>query len=307
MPELLTRCSKGKSRGNKMSKSIAIFITHGMGDLTKREFEKRVSKLSRLLRLKIGSEFSKVIIKPIYFQDILQNNQYDTFRQIKKYSEIDWIKLRKFMLYSFSDAVSLEHHPQDDKSVYCETQRRILNALLGTYPQLDEDSKVLIVSHSLGCQVISNYIWDAQSKKPSQGVWTKKLDLTLEEEKFCRLKNLKYLYTTGCNIAIFIAGQKYKQAIRTSGRGYDFKWHNFYDEDDVLGWPLKPLGKFYNPDINVEGTSYYQAITKDHLINANSSTLGMLLKSWNPFSHGEYWGDKEFIRHLSKSIRKLIN
>ncbi|MCK5433566.1 MAG: hypothetical protein KAJ03_12535, partial [Gammaproteobacteria bacterium] len=67
------------------------------------------------------------------------------------------------------------------------------------------------------------------------------------------------------------------------------QWHNYYDEDDVLGWPLKPL------------SGEYRNRVKDHEMNA-----GGLFKSWNPMSHGGYWKDNDFLAPVSSYIRSLI-
>nr|VFK44597.1 MAG: hypothetical protein BECKTC1821E_GA0114239_103714 [Candidatus Kentron sp. TC] len=196
------------------------------------------------------------------------------------------------MLYSFSDAASLEHRSHQSDSVYYEAQKRIFDSLRAIYEKLGKGSKnVIFIAQSLGGQVLSNYIWDAQSKNPKQGVWMEDYSATVPKgsdiENFIRLKGLKTLFTTGCNIPLFVAGRNKIQSIYTNRNGYSFEWHNFYDEDDVLGWPLKPLGKFFDQD--KDGASYYDSITRDHEINANSTFQSTITKSWNPLSHGEYW------------------
>ena len=268
-----------------MSKKLAILLTHGMGTISKDEFEDKVDELASAVEKELGNNFSKIFFKPIYFQDILQDNQNKVFKEIKKESEIDWIKIRKFMLFSFSDATSLEHRAHQDNSVYYQSQERVFNTLIAAYNELDNNSKnAIVVAHSLGCQVISNYIWDSQSQIPIQGIWTVNHDATVppgsDLEKFVRMKGLKALFTTGCNIPIFVAGRNKIQAVHSSRNGYSFEWHNFYDEDDVLGWPMKPLGKFHDPQGG--GDTYYNTITQDHEINANSSFFSALTKSWNP-------------------------
>ncbi len=292
-----------------MGKKVALIVTHGMGDVTKQEFKDRVGELKDDLKDRMGSSsFSKVVVKPVFFQDILQRNQNKVFRAMKDGADIDWIKLRRFMLYSFCDAASLEHRAHVQGSVYFETQQRILNALASVYGTLDVGSKqVVFLAHSLGGQVVSNYIWDSQQTNPSQGAWSVSQSANAApgsaKEDFLKLKGMKYLITTGCNIPLFVAGQKPIQAVVNDQNGYQFKWHNFYDEDDVLGWPLKPLGKQYSNA--APGKSYAKAVAKDHEINANGGALGYLLKSWNPFSHGEYWEDRDFLQFLSDRLSRL--
>ena len=74
--------------------------------------------------------------------------------------------------------------------------------------------------------------------------------------------------TTGCNIPLFVAAHDPVVPIDPPATG--FEWHNYYDPDDVLGWPLAGLGDDYG------------RLVTDHPINAGGSVLDWFLKSWNP-------------------------
>ena len=110
-------------------------------------------------------------------------------------------------------------------------------------------------------------------------------------DNFRRMRSLQCLYTTGCNIPIFVAGHKKIEAIKPPAPS--FKWHNFFDEDDVLGWPLKPLSPSYDK------------LVEDISINAGGGVIGTIVKSWNPISHGQYWTDSEVVGHLTSAIKQL--
>jgi hypothetical protein len=105
------------------------------------------------------------------------------------------------------------------------------------------------------------------------------------------MRTVQRLNTTGCNIPIFVAGHKNIQAI--SPPSQDFKWHNFFDEDDVLGWPLRPL------------SPSYEQLVDDIAVNAGGGLVGTLVKSWNPFSHNQYWTDSEVTSHLATAVKQL--
>lgn len=111
------------------------------------------------------------------------------------------------------------------------------------------------------------------------------------KDNFRRMKSLQRLYTTGCNIPIFVAGHKKIEAIKPPTPS--FKWYNFFDENDVLGWPLKPL------------SSSYDQLVEDIPINAGGGVIGTIAKSWNPFSHGQYWTDSEVVGHISSAMKQL--
>ena len=44
----------------------------------------------------------------------------------------------------------------------------------------------------------------------------------------------------------------------------------------------------------------------DHRVNAGSGIMGWLLKTWNPMSHTQYWGDTEVLGPLEAKLRSLL-
>lgn len=263
-----------------------------MGDTPQGYYE----EIYEQLRRRVGkATWEKLVFGFIYYQSVLQRQQEEIFIRTKPL--IDWMKLRKFLLYGFSDAASLEHKKSDPKSAYHLTQKVIQEELDRVFFKAGEKAvPVVIIAQSLGCQVISNYIWDATPGKPSpppHGIWAQPGGNKSGSEKdiFRRLRTLARLYTTGCNIPIFVAGHERIVAIDKPNEG--FRWHNFYDEDDVLGWPLKPL------------SPSYEKLVEDIEVNAGGGVLGAIMNSWTPFSHGEYWEDGEVLKHLVGTIEEL--
>jgi hypothetical protein len=279
----------------RVSKEVIVLAVHGMGD-TSEDF---ADGLREALADRLGAAaWDSVHFDAIYYQRVLQANQERVMRAMRT-QDLDGIRLRKFLLYGFSDAAGLERRAASPGSPYEQVQSIIRATLKSAYEFVGGPRPVVVIAQSLGCQVISNYLWDAQKPgKASQGVW--KSPTTRRGSKldgFLRLKSLKYLYTTGCNIPIFLAGfpEDRIRAVTATERGYAFRWKNYYDEDDVLGWPLKPLS-----------ASYRQAIYRDYPVNANGSLLGTFTHGWNALSHTRYWTDADVIKPLARDIRGLL-
>ena len=121
-----------------------------------------------------------------------------------------------------------------------------------------------------------------------------------------RLSNLVSIITFGCNIPLFTLALPKAQPIllpsdeldaRYNAARSSIKWLNYYDPDDVLGWPLaklydarddgKPGPVFVDKDIDVGG-----------------------IREWhNPLAHGAYWKDRNFVgpvaNHLVELLEKL--
>jgi hypothetical protein len=267
-------------------KSIALLTIHGMGETPKNYHKLFLERVKTY----VGKDAWKhVAFESIFYQDILQENQAEIFQNMKPH--IRWQGLRKFLMYNFSDAASLDYHKENVNSAYRRAQSRISNALRKVYEKCGRrDVPVVILAYSLGCHVISNYIWDAQQPAPDAGVWTKDTPLKDEaESNFLQLHSLDHLITIGCNIPVFVAGYKRIKPFRKPNR--TFKWLNLYDQDDILGWPLAPL----SPD--------YRKLVKDVPINANENVSDLLLKSWNPYSHEDYFGDSAVVRSVGDAIK----
>lgn len=279
-----------------MDKELAILAVHGMGDTPKTFADPLKEKLMKRIDVE---RWRKIHFDTIYYQDIFQVNQRAAMKRMRSRRDLDGIKLRKFLLFGFSDAAGLERKASAPNSHYHQVQKKIAAKLESVSRRLGSTTKpVIIIAHSLGGQVMSNYIWDSQLPQGAKrGVWMgKKPNNSDDRDKFLRLKTMRALFTTGCNIPIFVAGlEKSKiKAVKTASSGYNFAWRNYYDEDDVLGWPLQPLSP-----------SYTKAVL-DKEINADGGLVGWIFKSWNVLSHGGYWTDSDFLKPLVREIKKYV-
>lgn len=263
---------------------LGILTLHGMGNT---QLDYAVDLFDEI-RNRLKTDASKVETKAVFYQDILQENQTRYFRSVKR--RLRWDDLREFMLYGFSDAASLESKKDGDDSPYFQAQMRILGALKVLYGLLSgDDRRVVIIAQSLGGQVMSNYLWDAQPGRVAKhGVWSvPQVFSSPEEEAFCRGRKTTRFMTTGCNIPIFCAGLDRNRITPIDELSPGFEWHNYYDRDDVLGWPLQPLSD-----------AYAARVTGDHPINAG------VLTGFTPLSHINYWRDRDFLRPLISHIKQ---
>lgn len=262
-------------------------------------------EIVRELRIRLGVKFNDLHVGSIYYQGILQPNEDLVWQKVAR--RVKWDDLRKFLLFGFADAAGLENGKESLNSVYSIAQTAVARELYLARQAIGAEGPVLILAQSLGCQVISCYFWDAQSsragKNVSVGIWQNikafeaaiagSNTLTPEDILFLQGESFRSFITTGCNIPIFVAAHARTDIlpIKPNSR---FEWNNFYDKDDVLGWPLADL------------SDEYTAVVTDHQVNAASGVFGWLLKSWNPLSHGQYWGDDEVLDPLESHLRTLL-
>ncbi len=265
---------------------LGLLTVHGMGETTPDYAEDFLLEV----RDRFGADNGRLVTETIFYQDILQPFEEDYFNRVRR--RVDWDRLRKFLLYGICDAATLESQKQGTDSPYYQAQMRILVAFRTLYRALEgSNRRTIVVAQSLGGQVLSNYLWDAlKDNMPSIGVWSVPQQFqSREEEDFCRGKAIVRLFTTGCNIPIFVAGRPRDRIEPIPRPNNEFEWHNYYDEDDVLGWPLRDLSDDYS-----------ERVKRDHRINAG------VLTGFTPLSHVNYWRDSDFLKPLVKHIKRYL-
>jgi hypothetical protein len=142
----------------------------------------------------------------------------------------------------------------------------------------------MVLAHSLGSVIMSNYIWDAQHLDPKNEV--------LPKTPFQRTETLTSLITYGSNIPLFLPprdtiecitfpwlqlSEKYREIAR---------WINIYDKDDVLGYPLKDIW-----------TETHGTVITDKMVN-----IGPPLIAETPISHAYYQNDDDFLSIVVEQI-----
>jgi hypothetical protein len=281
----------------------ALLTVHGMGE-TPREY---AVKLFQSVGARLGPLASMVDFRSIYYQDILKPNQETVWAKVNDSTRLHYADLRRFLLFGFGDAAGLENRKEIEGSVYELAQGAIARQLLGVARQ-DPSTRVVFLAQSLGCQVLSSYLYDAQKAaagdRVQAGVW-KDIDawamrtlgarLSDSDRRFLAGGTCASLVTTGCNIPIFVAAHKTMDIKPIARPTPGFEWINLYDPDDALGWPLQPL------------SPGYAELVDDRAINAGQGAVTWILKSWNPLSHSAYWSDAQVLDVLAQRLRLEVS
>ncbi|UVW30361.1 hypothetical protein [Massilia sp. H6] len=280
---------------------MALITLHGMGETP----PTYADGLMERVRGQLGAVAGKVVMRSVYYQNILQDNQYTVWDRTVQASAVRYADLRKFVLFGLGDAAGLENHKESPGSVYELAQGEIARTLLSAHA-IRPGMPVVFVAQSLGGQVLSSYIYDAQKAAAGRpvgaGIW-RNIDawaagalgrsLSASEKTFLAAGTCAALVTTGSNIPVFVAAHKEMHIIPIAPPTSLFKWINFYDPDDILGWPLQPL------------SSGYRALVEDRAINAGRGAASLLLRSWNPLVHNSYWDDDAVIAAIAAMLRRL--
>lgn len=268
-----------------MTKELAIVVIHGMGSQEPDYAEPMIAEINDRVD-DLSKDPDQIAWKTVYWADILKSRQDKYWRDAKRRAELDFVRLRKFIVSSFGDAAAYQQVSSATNSTYLDIHARIRARIkdlyendLGGRPQA-----LIVLAHSLGAHIMSNYIWD-QQRRPNMNL-----------SSFERMNWLCGFITFGCNIPLFTFA--YKKVVPITfpptrlPKRYSSKarWYNYYDPDDVLAYPLKPINKAYNDTVN-----------RDISIN-----VGGILSSWNPISHTKYWTDDDFTKRVSTFITRFI-
>lgn len=221
------------------------------------------------------------IIEAIPFaQTGVDLNQEAIFSRLNTDNKLGGIlSLRKFVIEAFGDGVTFERNASSSNSVYRKVHNNIKEKIkeVNNLKDLNPDAKIVIVAASMGVHLLSTYIWDADNSK---GIFENQI--ATEKEN---LKNLDYLFSIGCNIPLFVSGMAESEIKPFAKRNNNFKWDNYYDRDDVLGWPLADINNEYN-----------------ELVNDIEINTGQYIGS-----HVRYWKDNDFTKPFVKSLISLIS
>ena len=246
-----------------------VLCFHGMGTTKEKGYEEEWMR--KVFEYLTDEQRNQVLVHGMTYAIGVQNNQKERWEAMRREASLFYNKwARKFLMYYLSDAATLEHNSDEPDSPYRAAQVSIRKELndLRKRPGVTKDSPIVVLAHSLGCQVFSNFLYDAQNGK---GIFQGN-----KASRWEKLEKLRFIYSVGCNIPLFVAGFNEIRPIGETGAA----WYNYHDRRDVLGWPLLPLKEFQG------------VVTEDRAV-------------WNPTlfeSHVTYFENKRIAKDIAASV-----
>ena len=292
-------------------KRIAVAVVHGIGkQLLAPEDDPDRLTFSRKLHDRVRNTFSRrgrfprerdfadlVAWGEVNYAHIFNDVQSQYFGRLGK--RINKSRIRQLVVENIGDAAAYRpakaYDPLDPRT-YDRVHACIAATLERLEAQVTPDAPLIVLAHSLGGHVTSNYLWDCQSRKFDAQPLQKGLT------DFQKGRRLSHFITFGCNIPLFLFGldAKHVQALPFPEVQCEDKyrsgpwWRNYYDKDDVLGYPLRPSG---------DG---YQAMADRQELRDVEINAGNFLASWNFMSHTSYWKDRDFVRPVAEIISDVL-
>lgn len=275
---------------------IGIAVIHGAG-IQKEDFAEILicrlkEKIVRVAKSE-GLDFTgeEFVFMPIYWGEVFHDKELKLWEDIQKGGPLDFLTLRKFMIEFLGDAIA--YQPTFDQyQNYERVHETYFKALERLSDQVGPYSPLMVVGHSLGTVITSNYFYDAQ-KKGDTLPYIK--DWLQDASPLTKGETLASFVSLGSPLALWsLRYFNFNKPIQVPSEDFYSHypnckggWWNIYDRDDVLGYPLKTLNHAYD-----------QAVSEDIEMN-----IGNLLTNWNPLSHFQYVKDDKIIQFI---VQKLI-
>ncbi len=273
---------------------LGVALVHGMGNQGPDFADASIEEIRSRIH-DSGKNPNDVSWKPIHWGGILNGRENELWRKLSADHDLDSVRIRRDIVISgLGDAIAYQGPAFQNSTVYDPIHEKIAVMLTELRDTLDKQDKspLVILAHSLGCAIVSNYIWDVQKETRIPPSAT---------TSFAKAETLSGLITFGCNIPLFTLSRPLTQVktikfpgvksgncfpgTNATARSHILKWNNYFDADDILGYPLKPLNSAYD-----------KAVDKDIQIQTGT-ILG---------AHTGYWTDNDFTRPVARQLVDLL-
>jgi hypothetical protein len=285
-----------------MGAKLGVLVIHGVGS----QGYNFADPMKKILKGKI-SDYDEICWESVWWAPALTDREKDLLDKLFpienrphciEFRKYLIFKLRKFVVSYMGDATAYRYVPDNGSqtnNTYENIHRIVHDSIVNLRVGLgNTDKPVIVMAHSLGSVIMSDYIWDRQKKLQNHETDP------YGNNELERMQTLAGFITFGSPIPLFTLAYRPVKSIKFPPDNLpgnlqilkdEATWLNFYDEDDVLGWPLKHLSN-----------SYEARPIEDKPIN-----VGGMLTSWNPLCHHEYWTDNSFTEPVAEYISKILN
>ncbi len=169
---------------------LSILVIHGMGSQEKYYSHPMREEINGRLGPQLAG---RVTWGEVYWADVLKTRQTEYLDEAKQNNDLDFISMRRFMVNSVSDASAYRKTADKKDTVYGDIHSKVDAAMDKLDDPADPKRPLVVLAHSLGGHVMSNYIWDLQ--KPGAA--------PAGTSDFRLMNTLAGMVTFGCTSAFF--------------------------------------------------------------------------------------------------------
>jgi hypothetical protein len=305
-----------------MAQPVAIVFVHGIHTFAPGYHAAMQSAIEARLPKRVRD---MVTFRSVFWAERVRQRQKEYLDAVEKQGLFPVTPYRSLVVQGLGDAAAYQKTKSFRNSCYYEIQSDI-RAVLET---LDGDNlpnrPLIFIGHSLGCHIISSFIWDVNTIKNWDEARLAKEGEDIREfsdylkngSPFRRLDTLAGLVMMGSNMPLFTFtfGPGRIMPITSSrdpndppafpGKHLDLdvrartRWLNYYSRNDLLGYPLKPLNEAYANEPLLDDIE----VASEGLFLRMIGYLSQPLVSYN--AHTGYWNNRRVIRGAAGLISAL--
>lgn len=275
-----------------MTQKLAVIVIHGLGKQHE-DFASAFIKDLHKTFFRISGEKNpeaRMVIKPVWWASVFAEREEELKQKLvgAPYN-LRYTELREFMIHYLADAVAYQPLESGDQN-YEAVHRTISKQLNRLSTEAGADAPLCVISHSLGSVIASNFFYDLQYAR-------RKPEIVNPDSALERGDTLSLFYSCGSTLPLWsLRYATFDKPIQVPSKDFSAKypdipgeWINFYDKDDVLGYPLKSV----HPE-------YDKAVSEDRDVN-----VGTLIDSWNPLCHNGYLTSSKVITPIAEGLHNL--
>ena len=148
---------------------VGVLVIHGMGTQIDESFATTLTRGVHKELGRWGVHESEAPVEPVVWGDILHGRQTDYLKRARARERLDWNWLRKWVVQVIGDPEAYQRIEGAPASTYERIHQRIADAAERLRNRVGAPDRPLVVlAHSLGAHVMSNYIWDVQKQPPPE-------------------------------------------------------------------------------------------------------------------------------------------
>ncbi|EIT87140.1 hypothetical protein A374_02764 [Fictibacillus macauensis ZFHKF-1] len=278
---------------------LAILILHGIGNQDETYADDFITSLTRSFHEQLDESHPHTPLlecMPVFWGDVLQSREEDLWQSLAPAPKLHYRSLREFVIRFLGDAIAYQpaSHPHSNPN-YERIHEVVARGLQHLRDKAGDSAPLTVISHSLGTIIASNYFYDLQYLRQQLPPPLSAIRSNTPLENGETLVNF---YTMGSPLSLWTL--RYEELDRpisvpspALANHYPHiqsgSWLNYYDQDDVIAFPLQSLNDVYK-----------KMVKKDVQINC-----GNLLTSWSPLAHLNYFKEQKLIDDIAAQLVTL--
>jgi hypothetical protein len=267
-----------------------------------------------------------VTYRSVFWAERVRRRQKEYLDAVAEKNLFSVSPYRSLVVQGLGDAAAYQKTKSYKNSCYYEIQSDIRAVLESLDDAAQPGRPLIFVGHSLGCHIISSFIWDVNTIKN----WDEER-LSNENEEirafadylrngspFRRLDTLAGLVMMGSNMPLFtftfgpsrilpitssrdpseppgFPGRALEPSLRDRAR-----WLNYYSRNDLLGYPLKPLNDAYASEPRLEDIE----VASEGLLMRAVGAVAPPLAAFR--AHTGYWQNRRVVRGTADLVASIV-